>query len=70
MLTDLSSHPAGIYAEGDQPRPLRGPALCAALRQASRMMADPSTPPGAVAELLSHDAPIPPGMSGLRQQPH
>ena len=67
LLTDLNTTAArpAIIAEGGQPRPLRGPALCAALRRASRMLSDPTTPPGAVAESFDAATPsIPPGLSG------
>ncbi len=71
LLTDMTTttRPA-ILAEGGQPRPLGGIALCAALRRAGRMLGDPATPPGAVAEMLEGSAAtpsIPPGLSGSVQ---
>lgn len=67
LLTDMTTttRPA-ILAEGGQPRPLGGIALCAALRRAGRMLGDPATPPGAVADMLegSTTPSIPPGLTG------
>ena len=69
MLTDLSkSHPVGVYAEGGQPNRMDSMHICASLRRAARMLADPSTPSGAVAdELLEQGARLQPGLTGSVQ---
>lgn len=57
-MTTTTTRPA-ILAEGGQPRPLGGIALCAALRRAGRMLGDPTTQPGAVADMLESGAVTP-----------
>ncbi len=61
----LSARPALVAIEGGQPAPLSGMHLCAQLRRAARMLADPATPAGSVADELQRRTPsIPPGLVG------
>lgn len=66
-LDPATSPPAAVArpVEGSQPSPIDGRALCASLRDAARRLADPTTPPGTVATLLSQSRrhSIPPGLS-------
>ncbi len=62
----LSARPALVVVEGGQPAPLPSHHLCAMLRRAARGLAAPTTPPGAVADMLSRPPTpsIPPGLVG------
>lgn len=61
----LAARPLAPIIEGGQPTPTPSHHLCAQLRRAARMLADPTTPAGAVADELQRRTPsIPPGLVG------
>lgn len=61
----IARSPAPLI-EGGQPAPIPSHHLCAMLRRAARGLADPATPPGAVADMLARPPTpsIPPGLVG------